>query len=151
MINILLAGLLIAAGLYLLSVDSYVLKGMLFIGLSKYLLSAALLFMASFVGTIAWGWISGGISKPPASSFWFDPTYVHPTYKGEILIRYWYIMVPALICFALALAFADAAPDDVGSKAKGSCSKSQRRNYGGLKSDHPGEVFIAACEYGVGK
>lgn len=106
MINILLSGLLIAAGLYLLSVDSYVLRGMLFIGLSKYLLSVALLFIASFAGIIAWGWISGGISKPPTSSFWFDPTYVHPTYKGELFVRYWYIIAPALISFVLALAFA---------------------------------------------
>lgn len=109
-INILLSGLLIVAGWYLLSVNAYALRGMLFIGLSKDLLSAALLFIASLAGIIAWGWISGGISKPPASSYWLDPTHVDPTYKGELLVRYWYILLPALICFALAFAFADEAP-----------------------------------------
>ena len=106
MMNILLSGILIAAGLYLLSTDSYSLHGMLFIGTSKYLLSAALLFMAGFGGMIAWGWITGSIPKPPASTFWLDPTYVDPGYKGKLIARYWYVVLPVIGCFVLAIALA---------------------------------------------
>jgi hypothetical protein len=105
-----LTGLLIAAGLYLLTVDSYAIRHMLFIGLSRYLLSAALLLLAGFAALVAWGWISGSIPKPPASTFWFDPTYVHPTYKGELFVRFWYVTVPGIICFISAFALADQVP-----------------------------------------
>lgn len=107
MINMALTGLLIAAGLYLLSIDSYVIRGMEFIGLSRYLLSAALLFMAGFAGLVAWGWMRGNVPKPPESTFWFDPTYVHPVYKGELFVRFWYVTAPGIICFVSALALAD--------------------------------------------
>lgn len=63
--------------------------------------------MSNFIGAIAHGWIRGSIPKPPTSSCWFDPTYVHPVYKGEMLVRYWYFIAPAMICFVLAFAFAE--------------------------------------------
>lgn len=109
--NIALSGLLFMAGLHILSVDSYALHGLLFAGLARYLLAASLMFMVGFVGAIAYGWIRGSIPKPPASSFRFDPTYVHPAYKGEMLVRYWYLVLPALICLVLAFVFAGNVPD----------------------------------------
>lgn len=104
--NIMLSGVLIAAGLYLLSVESWAIHGMLFIGPSRYLLAASLVLMAAFSGVVASGWIRGVIAKPPPSPFRFDPTYVDPVYKGELLARYWYVILPAVICFILALVFA---------------------------------------------
>lgn len=110
LMNILLSGVLIVAALYLLSLDAYALHGRLFVGLSKYLLAAALLLMASFAGMIAWAWNSGSIPKPPSSTFGFDPTYVDPVYKGRLLVRYWYIVVAAVVCFVFAVVFANDAP-----------------------------------------
>lgn len=105
-INIALSGLLFAAGLHVLSVATIRLSGLLFAGLARYLLAASLLAMAGFAGAVALGWIRGSIAMPPKTSFRFDPTYVDPVYKGELLVRYWYVVLPALICLVLAFAFA---------------------------------------------
>lgn len=109
-LNIALSGLLFVASLHLLSVDSYALRGMLFTGLARYLLASSLLLAAGFAGAITQGWMRGSIPKPPMSSFRIDPTYVHPAYKGEMLVRYWYFVMPALICLVLAFVFAEDVP-----------------------------------------
>lgn len=110
-VNIALSTLLCAASWHVLFVESLVVRDVLFIGPSRYLLSISLLFMAAFPGLIAGGWITGTLSTPPPSLFRFDPTYVDPAYKGKLLVRYWYVVVPALICFVLALVFAPHAAD----------------------------------------
>lgn len=105
--NIVLSGVLTAASIYLLSVHSYALHGMHFVGRSRYLLSVSLFCMAIFAGVIAQGWIRGTLSKPPPSSFTFDLIYVDPGYKGEMLVRCWYILMPALFCIILAFTLAE--------------------------------------------
>lgn len=106
--NIALAGLLIVAGLHLLSIDAYALRGLLFTGLSRYLLSASLLLMAGFSGAVAWGWVRGTIAKPPPSLVFFDPTFVDPVYKGALVVKYWYLVAPALVLLVAAVVLADA-------------------------------------------
>lgn len=71
--NIALSGLLIAAGLYILLIDVYAARGILFARSSRYLLSISLLSMAGFSGAIASDWIRGTISRPPARFFLSTP------------------------------------------------------------------------------
>lgn len=108
--NITLTVLLLIASLHLLFVESFALRSMVFTGWGRYLLAVSLLLMAAFAGAVARGWIRGNIPKPPASSFRFDPTYVHPAYKGRLLVQYWYIVLPALMCLVLAFVLAKVAP-----------------------------------------
>lgn len=109
--NFALSGVLVAAGLYVLFTESCVMRDMRFIGWSRYLLSASLLSMAGFPAVVASGWIRGSLSRPPPSRFTWHPTYVDPVYKGTLLVRHWYIVMPALTCFGLALALAEKAPE----------------------------------------
>ena len=105
-INIALSGLLFAAGLHGLSVASFRINGWLVAGRARGLLAASLLALAGFAGAVALGWIRGSIAMPPRSSFRFDPTDVDPACKGELLVRHWYFVLPALISLVLAFAFA---------------------------------------------
>lgn len=110
-VNIALIGVLIAASLFLFSVDAYALHGTLFVGASRYLLVLSLLSLAGFAIAVVQGRIRGNVSRPPPSPFRWAPFYVDPVYKGELLVRYWYFIASALIFLTLAFAFSKDAPN----------------------------------------
>ena len=110
-INIALGLALFYGAIYLLQQDSYFLRerwripspmGTLFAGTALYLLAAGLALMGAFAAAIAYGWISGKVAMPDA-----EDAIVHPAYKGTLLVRYWYLVLPALGCILLAFALGD--------------------------------------------
>lgn len=60
--------------------------------MSLYFLAFGLFSLGAFVAAVARAWITGAMPLP-------DPARnrPHPDYKGRIIVRYWYFVVPALI------------------------------------------------------
>lgn len=111
-LNIILTAALAAAGVYLLSSGSLLWRerwhpeaGLLFSGVSLYLLSVALFFLAGFAGAVTWAWLRGDLPMPRR-----DRMRPHPAYKGELLVRYWYFIAPALACLVTAFLLAAQVP-----------------------------------------
>lgn len=110
--NLVLAALLLGAGVYLLSTGSLFLRdrwnsevGTLFSGASLYLLASALISLAAFSAAVARGWLRGDIAMP-------EPRRVRPPpdYKGRLIARYWYFVVLAGTCLAAAFLLAARVP-----------------------------------------
>ncbi|MEJ2509731.1 MAG: hypothetical protein P8009_09690 [Gammaproteobacteria bacterium] len=108
--NVVLAGALAAAGIYLLAQDTFFFRsrwhpghGLVFSGWSLYCLAGALFALAGFAGTVARAWRRGDIPQPPAGA-----VRPHPAYKGGLIVRFWYFIVFALA--ALTLGFTLARP-----------------------------------------
>lgn len=106
--NVILAILLLLAGIYLLSQDSFVLKtrtsqgdGTVFSGISLYLLALGLILIGAFAAMVAYGWVKGTIAMP-------DPQKIRPdpNYKGELLLRFWYLLLPAVLSLIVAVVMA---------------------------------------------
>lgn len=109
-VNVVLAAALTAAGIYLITQDAFFMRnrwhpreGLVFSGWSLYCLAAALFALAGFAGAVAYAWRRGDMPQPPAES-----VRPHPSYKGAIVRRFWYLTVFALA--SLTLAFVLARP-----------------------------------------
>lgn len=99
--SLILAGI----GVYLLTLDSYFLKdkgdpgwGRLFSGWSLISLATAFFALSVFSAVVAVSWIKGGTPLPPLGTIRPDPSY-----KGMIILKFWYIL--AVAAAALILAF----------------------------------------------
>lgn len=106
-VNSAFAFLCALAGMYLLFQDTFFLRnrwhsetGTLFSGISLYLLAFGLFFFAAFAAVVALAWIRGVLPMPNQREI-----RPHPTYKGQIIARYWYLVIPAstLVLGALLL------------------------------------------------
>lgn len=91
--------LLIWGGMYLLMQDSFYLRdrwhpeaGTTFSGVSLYLLAGSLFCFGAFAAAVALAWVKGSLLLPTRKEL-----RAQPTYQGQIIIRYWYIIVPAFI------------------------------------------------------
>jgi H+/Cl- antiporter ClcA len=112
-LNIVLALLLICGGAYLLGQRSFSLSdrwspgnGTLFHGVTLYLLSSGLILLGVFAGAVAYCWIRGILPMPDRNAI-----RPHPAYKGAMIVRFWYVVLPAVLFILLALFLADKAPD----------------------------------------
>jgi len=109
--NVALTGVLGAGGLFLLFADGFLLRnrwdtgGYHFTGLSQYLLAGALFAMAAFAAAVTMAWATGRIPMPRKSEF-----RPHPTYRGEVLLAFWYFPVSAILLLLLAFYLAEAVP-----------------------------------------
>jgi len=109
-INVVLMVALTAAGIYLLTQDTVLLRsrwhpaqGLVFSGWSLYCLAGALFALAGFSGAVARAWCRGDIPQPSAGT-----VRPHPAYNGGLIVRFWYFIVFALA--ALTLGFMLARP-----------------------------------------
>lgn len=98
-LNFILTFFCFLGGAYLLERGEFFLRdrwhpgmGTYFAGLPLYLLSCGLFFLGVFSAAVAMAWMKGAIAMP-------DPRKVrpHPVYKGQIILRYWYLVVPAIL------------------------------------------------------
>ena len=105
-VNILLAVLLLVAAGALLMTDAYLVRDMVFEGAALWLLALSLGLWAAFAAVIAHSLGRGMLAPPPNSTFKWDPIYVDPTYQGALLVRYGYLVVPAILCLVLACVLA---------------------------------------------
>ncbi len=103
--NLALAALLTGAGVWLLRQDHWSLpmkhdpaRALLFHGASLRLLAGALLSLAAFALAVAYGRLTGRIPDT-------DPR--DPTAKGRLLARFWYLILTAFVCLALAFVLAE--------------------------------------------
>ncbi len=101
-----------SGGAYLLELGSFFLRdrwhpeaGTYFSGASLYLLALSLFFLGAFAAAVMRGWVRGTIPMP-------DPGTIrpHPAYKGQIILHYWYFIIPALILVLSAFMLAKHAP-----------------------------------------
>jgi len=111
-LNIALAIMLLSGGMYLLQQDSFFLSerwnpevGTLFQGVALHCLASGLVLLAAFAGVLAYGWIRGTIPMPDRNTI-----RPHPSYKGTVIIRFWYLVLPAVLFVFLAFLLADKAP-----------------------------------------
>lgn len=109
LLNICLALVLVWGGIYLLGQETYHLHerwhrgpGTDFSGMSLRLLALSLFSFAAFAAAVARAWIKGIIPMP-------DPhePRPHPTYKGQIIVRYWYFVVPGFLLMLSAFILAN--------------------------------------------
>lgn len=110
--NVILAALLLTAGVYLLSSGSLFLRdrwnpqvGTLFTGVSLYLLAVAPISLAAFTAAVTRGWLRGDIVMPQP-----DRVRPHPDYKGQLIARYWYFIGLAGACLVAAFLLAARVP-----------------------------------------
>jgi hypothetical protein len=112
-LNIVLAIMLLAGGAYLLAQESFFLSdrwnpefGTLFRGTTLYFLAWGLALLGILAGVVAYGWASGKLPMP-------DPSTIrpHPAFKGTMIVRFWYLVVPALLLVLLAFLLADKVPN----------------------------------------
>lgn len=82
-------------GFYLLTLDSYFLRdkgdpgmGRLFSGWSLISLAAALFALSAFSAAVAVSWTKVDTPLPPPGTIRPDPSY-----KGMIILKFWYILV----------------------------------------------------------
>ena len=101
-VNVALTLLFVWGGVYLFGQESFFLRdrwhpetGTYFYGASLYLLGASLFCLAAFAAAVALAWIKGTMPMPGRREI-----RPHPAYKGQIIVRYWYLVIPA---FALLL------------------------------------------------
>jgi heme/copper-type cytochrome/quinol oxidase subunit 2 len=112
-LNILLALLLLSGGAYLLGQRSFFLSdrwspesGTLFHGVTLYLLAFGLIFLGIFAGAVAYCWIRGILPMSDRNAI-----RPHPAYKGAMIVRFWYLVLPAILFILAALFLADKAPN----------------------------------------
>lgn len=112
LLNVLLAFVLASGSVYLFSQDASFLgdwwrpeTGMIFSGASRLLLASSMLLLAAFAVCIAWRWARGVEPVPTAG---LRP---HPSYNGGLMLRYRFLVVPALIFPGPAIALAEQAPN----------------------------------------
>ncbi len=112
-LNVALTLLLVWGGVYLFGQETFFLRdrwhpetGTYFYGASLYLLSASLFCLAAFAAAVALAWIKGALPMP-------NPRELrpHPSYKGEIIVRFWYLVLPALALLLASFALAKHVPN----------------------------------------
>jgi hypothetical protein len=118
-IRILLNGVItffgVWAGAYLLARDSYFLHGRyntefgsLFSGTSLYLLAISLFFFAAFAAAVALAWLNGSLAMPNPHKLSTDFSF-----KGQLIIRYWYFVAPGFLLLMAAMTLAERMPTAV--------------------------------------
>lgn len=112
-LNIVVALGTFTAAIYLLGQDSFFLvdrwdhtMGTLFHGLTLYCLAFGLLFLGSFAGAVGYSWAKSSLPTPSK-----DRIRSHPAYKGMVIVRFWYLLLPAICLIALAFLLADKTPN----------------------------------------
>lgn len=116
-LRILLNGILtlicFSGGAFLLERGSFFLQdrwhpetGTYFSGVPLYLLAFGLFFLGAFAAAVARAWIRGAIPLPDP-----DISRPHLDYKGRIIFRYWYFVVPALILVLSSFMLAKHVPN----------------------------------------
>ncbi len=108
LINIVLTIFCFSSGIYLLGRRSFLLHipsfpqgGTRFAGAPLYLLAFGLLFLGAFAAAVLLAWLKGTLPMP--GPWEIRP---HPAYKGRILVRYWYFVLPAFVLLISALLMA---------------------------------------------
>lgn len=99
------------AGIYLLAQDSFFLHdrwhpetGTLFIGMTLYMLAAGLLLLGAFSAAVGLAWARGSLALPDQHDIPVDPSY-----QGKILVRFWYLLVPAFVLILVAFAMGQSS------------------------------------------
>ena len=112
-LNIALAIMLLSGGVYLLGQDSFFLSerwnpevGTFFQGVALYCLASSLILLGAFVGVVAYSWTRGTIPMPDRNTI-----RPHSSYKGAVIVRFWYLVLPAVLFVFLAFMLADKAPN----------------------------------------
>ena len=112
-LNIVLAIMLLSGGAYLLGQDSFFLRdrwnpevGTLFQGATRYYLACGLVLMGGFAGIVAYSWARGNLPMPARNR-----VRPHPSYKGTVIVRFWYLVLPAVFLVLLAFLLADEVPN----------------------------------------
>ena len=111
-LNIALTISLLSGGVYLLGQDSFLLSerwnpeaGTLFQGVALYCLGFGPIFLGAFVGAVTYSWIKGTLPMPDRNTI-----RPHPSYKGAVIARFWYLVLPAVLFVFLAFILADKVP-----------------------------------------
>lgn len=112
-LNVALTLLLVWGGVYLFGQETFFLRdrwhpetGTFFYGASLYLLGASLFCFAAFAAAVALAWIKGALPMPKPREL-----RPHPSYKGEIIVRFWYLVLPALALLLASFALAKHVPN----------------------------------------
>lgn len=112
-LNTVLAVVLLGGGFYLLGEDSFFLAdrwnpevGTLFHGTTLYCLATGLILLGAFAGKVAYDWVKGTLPMPDRNTI-----RPHPAYKGALLVKFWYLVLPAVVFIMLAFLLADKAPN----------------------------------------
>ena len=128
-LNLALAAACVWGGLYLLQQDSCFLRdrwhpatGTLFSGLSLELLALGLFALGAFAAAVALAWVRGTLPRPPPGAI-----RTHPVYKGRIIVRYWYLVLPAFALVLGAFILADRVPNPALRPARHNPAAQQRR------------------------
>jgi len=103
-VNIALSAVLFAAGVYLLSVSAFAVSDrghpgmdLRFAGTALHLLAGGCFALAAFAAAVVGAWLRGDVALPSAHA-----VRPHPAYKGELIVRYWYWIAIAVVCFVAA-------------------------------------------------
>jgi len=103
-VNVVLVATLLAAGLYLLSVNAFTVSdrahpglGLRFTGGVPWLLAGGCFGLAAFAAAVLRAWVRGDVPMPPSRA-----VRPHPAYKGQLIVRYWYFVAAAVACFVAA-------------------------------------------------
>ena len=80
--------------------------GTYFSGMPLYLLAFGLFFLGTFATAVTLAWIRRTVSMPDQRKIRPDPVL-----KGQIIVRYWYLVLPALILVLSAFVLAKHTPD----------------------------------------
>ncbi|MBE0435208.1 MAG: hypothetical protein IBX56_05320 [Methylomicrobium sp.] len=112
-LNITLALGLFAGGIYLVGQESFFLRdrwdpntGTLFHDVALYCLAFGLMFLGSFAGMVGYSWAKGTLPMPSQ-----ERIRPHPAYKGMVITRFWYLLLPAICLILLAFLLADKGPN----------------------------------------
>ena len=111
--NLALAIALFCAAAYLLGQDSYYLRerwqhtgiGTLFSGAALYFLATGLLCLGSFALAVLYSWLTGKAAMPDPADL-----LTHPAYQGTLILRFWYLVLPAFAFVLLAFLLAEQVP-----------------------------------------
>lgn len=114
-LDIVLAVSMFWGGIHLLGQDAFFLAdrwdprtGVLFQGMTLYCLALGLFFLGAFAGMVGYAWAKGTLPMPSGSTI-----RPHPAYKGSVVARFWYLVLPAVVLIVLAFLLAEEAPNQM--------------------------------------
>lgn len=145
--NLLLAALCFAGAVYLVSAGRFFLldrwtrgMGTLFSGLSLYMLAGGAFALGAFAGAVALEWMRGTLPMPGA-----EEVRPHPAYKGRIIVRYWFLVIPAFLLVTGAFLLADRVPQGVvGVRLPGFSSSAPMQVMGRVRCTTPSDGLVLA-------
>lgn len=112
-VNGILAALLCSGGVYLLGQESYFQRdrwnpeiGTYLTGLPLNLLALSMFLFAAFAAAVMLAWIRGSIPMPDRRE-----SSRHSHYQGQILARFWYLVIPAFALLVAAFMLAPTVPN----------------------------------------